>query len=32
MKYELWNVYETEIFDTGEPIYMSGGELRLRGE
>lgn len=27
MKYELWDVYETEIFDTGEPIYMSGGEL-----
>jgi hypothetical protein len=24
MKYELWDVYETEIFDTGEPLYMTG--------
>lgn len=30
MKYELWDVYETEIFDTGELICSSDDMAEIR--
>ena len=30
MKYELWDVYETEIFDTGELLCASDDMAEIR--